>query len=267
MHVVYHSTLNDGVQGHLKDFPTSLTGAWSSGTGMAGVGGSVAYLALSSLGINDAVIFGSLLLTVPVYWWAFSNVVDAPGRSAPKKLSGSSDSALIPGDSLSIGAADDAEPGLEPAAAAVAERGGVDAGEAFGKRVSRCLALVTQYGVPLFFVYFFEYVISVGAAAVANGPSAITNDSDDYFIRHSYGEHERLPTHSLHSQVSRKATIFVNTTLLTHSLHREFLFVMPRSLCHSYLWFLVSGGRARVSIVAWHCSHSESMGFCMAPGV
>ncbi len=42
---------------YLKNYPSSLTGAWSSGTGMAGVGGSAFYLILSIAGVSDEWIF------------------------------------------------------------------------------------------------------------------------------------------------------------------------------------------------------------------
>jgi hypothetical protein len=42
---------------YLKNYPSSLTGAWSSGTGMAGVGGSAFYLVLSVAGVSNQWIF------------------------------------------------------------------------------------------------------------------------------------------------------------------------------------------------------------------
>ena len=78
--------------GYMKHYPVSATGAWcvsrgaggargmtlaardgrrSSGTGMAGVGGSLTYLALHAAGVSNAVIFMILLPSCAVYAGVF----------------------------------------------------------------------------------------------------------------------------------------------------------------------------------------------------
>jgi battenin len=67
------------ILGYLKAFPVSLTGAWSSGTGMAGIGGSLWYLALSSAAnLSDQLIFGTMMVSIPVYWLAFTAISLGP---------------------------------------------------------------------------------------------------------------------------------------------------------------------------------------------
>jgi hypothetical protein len=58
--------------GYLKDFDPAMMGAWSSGTGMAGVGGTSLYLLLFSiLGWSNRAIFLCLVPPMAFYWVAF----------------------------------------------------------------------------------------------------------------------------------------------------------------------------------------------------
>ena len=73
------------ILGYLKAFPQRYTGAWSSGTGLAGVAGSLYYLGLSSASLSDPVIFATMMALVPVYWTAFVNIRD-PSKTGFESL-------------------------------------------------------------------------------------------------------------------------------------------------------------------------------------
>ena len=64
------------ILGYLKFYPTALTGAWSSGTGMAGIGGSALYLLLAFLGLSNTAIFAMQVCT--------NGVCEYPGRYGRK---------------------------------------------------------------------------------------------------------------------------------------------------------------------------------------
>jgi len=54
--------LGEGVNlGFLKSFPSELVGGWSSGTGLAGIVGSLLFIALNSLGVNLSITFACLI--------------------------------------------------------------------------------------------------------------------------------------------------------------------------------------------------------------
>ena len=86
--------------GYLKTFPISMTGAWSSGTGMAGIGGSGWYLLLSSLALPDTTIFAMMLVTVPLYWIAFTTIFIGDRRQLELPTNSSTSVVNIPYTSL-----------------------------------------------------------------------------------------------------------------------------------------------------------------------
>ena len=67
--------------GYLEQFPARLLGGWSSGTGMSGVVGSLAYLGLSNTSLSNSAIFAVMIPFVFAYYAAFySGVVLVPRR-------------------------------------------------------------------------------------------------------------------------------------------------------------------------------------------
>jgi battenin len=175
------------ILGYLKSFPVSLTGAWSSGTGMAGIGGSLWYLALSSANLSDTLIFGTMMLSIPVYWLAFISISVVPNGASSDD--GLYEQLSTPRDSGE--ASEDGEALLAGEGGSYQKQGGVvgdavPAEESTWQRVRRIVNLVWYYGVNLALVYIFEYVVSVGFAAVAEGPSKVTNESDDMWVKSSY---------------------------------------------------------------------------------
>ena len=70
------SSLGESVLlGFLREFDPALMGAWSSGTGMAGILGTLSYLLMYSvIGLSNRTIFISLLPFTLVYWAAFRYV-------------------------------------------------------------------------------------------------------------------------------------------------------------------------------------------------
>lgn len=147
---------------YLKGFDSELTGAWSSGTGMAGVGGSLSYILLgSAAGLSNETVFLLLIPTAVAYWMAF----------------------LVAARSLS---ADNAPDEYSPMAAEPQpqEQLPPHKGEPGLARVLRVTRQVLGLATQLMLVYFFEYCVSVGFAALANIKPA--KGRGGFFRRHSY---------------------------------------------------------------------------------
>ena len=174
------------ILGYLKVFPQRYTSAWSSGTGLAGVAGSLYYLGLSSASLSDPLIFATMLVLIPIYWLAFISIRD-PSEYGFESLEQSSrrrstlfEMADNASASLSYEDNDDDNVGAVDKETSKIEK------ESICSRLIRCMGYVVCFGTHLAAVYFFEYVISVGFAAAAEGSSDKTNDSSDYWIRNSY---------------------------------------------------------------------------------
>jgi len=217
------------ILGFLKAFNPKLTGAWSSGTGMAGVGGTLMYIALNSLGgLSNRDVF---LLNIPlafVYWAAYKFVStrSSSGRKALRSLkrkaspglenvsensrqppspeqnvpyvalhgesgeqssgyhklsanrSDSDDDMPTGGDDFggsdedSMSDSDVGAPAVAvvnaPELAGAAANSGPNFKESGLQRSLRVLKVVLSRAGQLAAVYFFEYVVSVGFAALAN---------------------------------------------------------------------------------------------------
>lgn len=171
--------------GYLKAFNPELTGAWSSGTGMAGVGGSLAYIALASgAGLSNQTVFLILIPFCAVYWASFAAAARTHKDYNKLKVVAGDDSALGP-ESLeeSYSSLDENDGLISKANGSAAARdqaalsvqsaeggGGGVAGPAEGAvaRTMRVGRLVLSPSVQLGAVYFFEYAVSVGFAAIAN---------------------------------------------------------------------------------------------------
>lgn len=59
------------ILGYLKSFPSNLVGGWSSGTGLAGIAGSLIFIALNSLKVSLTITFGILIPLEFLYLFAF----------------------------------------------------------------------------------------------------------------------------------------------------------------------------------------------------
>ena len=220
------------ILGFLRSFPSQCTSAWSSGTGIAGVGGSLWYLALSSANLSDPLIFATMFVSIPVYWIAFDRVwgmwkgdvsrgryqsfetapdeekdgnleacsavdsmdatllISRSGGGVERKRSGSGEMCDNENENRNV---DDSN--ARAMTTTKNERATMTTDtttriqpveEKLWDRMMRCLKMCGYYSVHLALVYFFEYVISVGVAASALGPSKKISDSSDYFRRNSY---------------------------------------------------------------------------------
>ena len=170
------------ILGYLKVFPQRYTGAWSSGTGLAGVAGSLYYLGLSSASLSDPLIFSTMLILVPIYWIGFISIRD-PSEYGFESLEQSARRR-----STLFEMADNASSSSSsfPPDNDVVEENDGTMKESTWNRLVRCTGYVLYFSIHLAAVYFFEYVISVGFAAAAEGTSDDTNNSSDYWIRNSY---------------------------------------------------------------------------------
>ena len=125
-----------------------------------------------------------MLILVPIYWIGFISIRD-PSEYGFESLeqstrrrstlfemadNASSSSSSFPPDN-------DVEKN---------EGGTMKIEESTWNRLIKCTGYVLYFSIHLAAVYFFEYVISVGFAAAAEGTSDDTNNSSDYWIRNSY---------------------------------------------------------------------------------
>jgi battenin len=171
--------------GYLNFFPPTLTGAWSSGTGMAGVGGTAFYLGARSLfkafvTTNEQHINQySFLMLIPqalIYWLVFNYVSQytTPDRALLLKESLDDGSSSSKSTMVTYGSEEDGaettlltdHPQSIPTTTVVVTP--VANPEVGWSKHLRCLRLIANLGCQLAAVYFFEYVVSVGFAAKAN---------------------------------------------------------------------------------------------------
>ncbi|KYQ94309.1 hypothetical protein DLAC_04607 [Tieghemostelium lacteum] len=168
----------------MKKFPADIVNGWSSGTGVAGVCGSLFYIGMVAAGLPNSTIFYLMLPTVAVYFLLFFI-----GLKVPADSSSSSSASDKKGDYSKLKEEDESRPltqariedeedddqkGVQPI------RG--PPGETKGQRYKRALKLVIWNAMNLNLVYFFEYVASVGGADLAVRQS----DSTDWFVKNSY---------------------------------------------------------------------------------
>jgi battenin len=182
--------------GYLNLFPPKLTGAWSSGTGMAGVGGTLFYLGARSLltdgfSLTDDLRINQIcfLLLVPqalLYWLAFVRVGyylrpealglldDADATDAERAATSDRGDTSTPmlgsatdassASSSSVAVPTDKDAGAESPAAAFSCSDLIAAG---WSPIARAMPLIGNVAWQLLIVYFLEYVVSVGFASQA----------------------------------------------------------------------------------------------------
>lgn len=133
--------------GFMKGYPAEVVGGWSSGTGMAGVAGSLLYLGFVALGMNNEEVFLSLIPFAVVYFATYALVLSPPAFKTGASSS-EGEALLSGGSSLSAVQAEYVDVKQESSLA----------------RILRCTKVVWWVSLQLAAVYFFEYVASTGAA-------------------------------------------------------------------------------------------------------
>ncbi|KAF2076170.1 hypothetical protein CYY_002523 [Polysphondylium violaceum] len=166
---------------HMKQFPSDLVNGWSSGTGVAGVSGTLFYIGMVTAGLSNSKIFYIILPTVGIYWLLFFfglKVPGLPGTEDNTKTGKGDKEGLLKKDQLAENdtsvAVEDDQPGVEPMYG--------PPGETKKQRYIRCAKLVWWNALNLSLVYFFEYVASVGGADKAIN----STDSQDWFVKNFY---------------------------------------------------------------------------------
>ncbi|GAM25239.1 hypothetical protein SAMD00019534_084140, partial [Acytostelium subglobosum LB1] len=169
---------------YLKQFPSEMVNGWSSGTGVAGVSGSLFYIALSGLAhLENQTIFLIILPTIAIYGLLFFLGIKIPRTKTDALLS--EDTPLhyeelneelvntANDDQGQIPTQDDMDSMIRP------EVG--PPGETKKQRYIRCARLVWWNAINLMLVYFFEYVASVGGADLA-----VRSLKGDWFNENAY---------------------------------------------------------------------------------
>lgn len=159
--------------GYLRLFPSKMVNAWSSGTGMAGVLGSVIYIAFGCVvgaGGDNQVHLRHLtqyafLLTSPavaVYLFSYFFIIKAPDQSPiaeePSQIQSDPEREKLLGNNAVNCADSDIEEHVANVLAGPKE--------SWVKRIWRCTRLVLWLAFNLFAVYLFEYVAQGCAAKV-----------------------------------------------------------------------------------------------------
>jgi len=144
------------VLGYLRGYESDLVGAWSSGTGMAGVVGSLLYLGF--VAINIPLVDRFLIPSSIIYLAAFFFLMTPPTKPITFATTENSNEiineegkSLVENDTKTI----------------------IKHTETRMQRYWRCFLIVAWRSLNLMLVYFFEYVISPGAAAKANSSNLI----------------------------------------------------------------------------------------------
>jgi len=169
--------------GHMRKYSPDIVSGWSSGTGMAGVGGSLGYLLFVAAKLSNTTIFAALAPFGVVYCALFFFALVPPPQSLSE----------LPSDSLELSESERKEPaasGQSERAALVknmaTDSSSVDTSSkpSSTARYLYCLKLVWWNATQLLLVYFFEYVASVGGSASAQPESYL--HSKNWFLRNSY---------------------------------------------------------------------------------
>lgn len=161
---------------YLKKFPSELVGAWSSGTGFAGVIGTLSYtlFQIQGIALSDRMVFTVVSPLILVYILLFYVVIKVPemppeaGALLPEQQQQQQHDAVVVAEEAPINAAapDDAPR------------------ESRCQRLGRCIGYVWWPSLNLILVYFFEYVACMGGSNRAQGGD--WRHSENWFIRKSY---------------------------------------------------------------------------------
>jgi len=154
--------------GHMRKYPPEIVSGWSSGTGMAGVGGSLGYLVFVAAKFSNIEIFGILAPLGIVYCILFFYALVPPQSTSELGIGQSERAALVKN-------------------IVVEDTVGTEVPKPTGGgmvRYIKCLKLVWWNATQLLLVYFFEYVASVGGSASAQPPEY--QNSSYWILRNSY---------------------------------------------------------------------------------
>eukprot|EP01029_Cantina_marsupialis_P009283 TRINITY_DN2166_c0_g1_i2.p1 TRINITY_DN2166_c0_g1~~TRINITY_DN2166_c0_g1_i2.p1 ORF type:complete len:330 (-),score=93.39 TRINITY_DN2166_c0_g1_i2:438-1427(-) len=196
--------------GFLRKYPPSITGAWSSGTGVAGVGGSGIYMVLHALDFKDEIIFLLLIPTAFVYYATFTLMLIKPDN-VPKSPQ---TDRLIDEDEKSHNSNDRSS--LLPKS------------ESPKDRIIRCTKLVLSPSIQLALVYFFEYCISVGFAAKSAGEHS--DKSHDFWIKNSYTI----------LSFTYQAGVLVSRSSLSFCRVKEIKWLTLLQMANFFFWFFIA---------------------------
>lgn len=184
-----------------RNFPPEVVGGWSSGTGLAGVGGALLYILFSAvLNFTNQETFLCLIPTVIMYMMAYGLMLELPDSQISSIATAPSDPSLATNvkDNVTVqkrsgksSSEDDlanntplTTPLINASQDAANESFLADVTETSLQRYWRCTKLVAWPAFNLMAVYFFEYVASVGAADKAQMPGS--THSLDWFVRNSF---------------------------------------------------------------------------------
>lgn len=173
---------------YLKLFPSQLVGAWSSGTGFAGVGGTLifAFFILPGINMTNQAIFAIVSPLVLIYLAIFFFVIKpmptadlqavAAGESEKEPLvqklpeaseKPAKDLPEVPPSESPVDPSKQAKPKIHPV-----------------RRFVRALKVVWFLAMNLILVYFFEYVACTGGSDRAQGGDWKHHSS--WFVRNCY---------------------------------------------------------------------------------
>lgn len=152
--------------GHMRKYSPDIVSGWSSGTGMAGVGGSLGYLVFVAAKMSNIQIFAVLSPMGVIYCLLFFYALVPPPQSSSDGEGQSERSALVKNMVVDDTPSSDVS---KPKGA---------------QRYMKALKLVWWNAFQLMLVYFFEYVASVGGSASAQPAEYAT--SPNWFLRNSY---------------------------------------------------------------------------------
>eukprot|EP01135_Chromosphaera_perkinsii_P003176 Nk52_evm65s236 gene=Nk52_evmTU65s236 len=158
--------------GYLRLYPAELVGGWSSGTGMAGVGGACLYMFFSFLELSNKTSFMLCVPFVGVYLFFYMILEKPQYEKRVRRRAGSSSNG--------------SDGGISEEESDLLEQGerAEDVEESFCAKFSRCVELVWWLSANLFLVYFFEYVISSGFASECL-PKHLA-ERDEFYYKNSY---------------------------------------------------------------------------------
>jgi len=166
---------------YLKKFPSELVGAWSSGTGFAGVLGTLSYalFKIDSINLSDLKIFIIVSPLIIVYVLLFFVVIKIPLKPYVVKVSDSTSLAGIESQPLM---SDDGR--INTTSDHYSIESGAPENESKCGRLGRCIKYVWWPSLNLILVYFFEYVACMGGSNRAQGGN--WRKDPNWYIRHSY---------------------------------------------------------------------------------
>lgn len=178
---------------YLHNFPSTIVGGWSMGTGFAGVVGSLLYLILSIILVDgngdpfNAIIFIIFLPACFIYIFTYIFIIKKPTKDEDCRGDHDSNSPppMVINDPLSSHTQDDMDSLLlHDTVPIVHSTPTKDKVILHLSRYLRCIRKVWWISLHLGLVYFFEYYISVQGAA--KGQVHHQYQSDGFLIKHAF---------------------------------------------------------------------------------